>query len=266
MEPNAAKRHRDYLSPQIRMPLQGYNCKAFAARVLQLNEYCYYLPCLKDEEGSPPNLKRVNVPFDDIKLSMIMLRAVPPALSTAYWAKMGVGHFPTNVKDVVKELLLIEPEYRRTQQIQDIVEKQISQKKTSATKPVEKHGEGKSTSNRENSSGKIPRKAPRKGCKDGQDASTSKRPTGRHCARCAQWSPLTCKSHNTSECRRWTEDGEKIPHRSDANKELKSLKRNFSTLLKQQRKLHKSIKKTRKRSKKKRKDDSSSSSDSSDSE
>ena len=64
---------------------------------------------------------------------------------------MGVGHFPTNVKDVVKELLLIKPEYRRTQQIQDIVEKQISQKKTSATKPVEKHGEGKSTSNREKS-------------------------------------------------------------------------------------------------------------------
>ena len=123
-----------------------------------MNEYCYYLPCLKDEEGSPPNLKCANVPFDDIKLSMIMLRAVPPALSTAYWAKMGVGHFPTNVKDVVKELLLIKPEYRRTQQIQDIVEKQISQKKTSATKPVEKHGEGKSTSNRENSSGKSPEK------------------------------------------------------------------------------------------------------------
>ena len=91
------------------MPLQGYNCKAFAARVLQLNEYCYYLPCLKDKEGSPPNLKRANVPFNDIELSMIMLLAVPPVLSTAYWAKMGVGHFPTNVKDVVKELLLIEP-------------------------------------------------------------------------------------------------------------------------------------------------------------
>ena len=113
---------------------------------------------------------------------------------------------------------------------------------------------------------KIPRKKPRKRGKDSQDASTLKGPTGRHCARCAQWSPPTCKLHNTSECRRWTEDGEKIPRKSEASKELKSLKRNFSTLLKQQRKLHKSIKKTHKKIKKKKKDDSSSSSDSSDSE
>ena len=63
MEPNAAERHRNYLSAQIRMPLQGNNCKAFAGRVLQLNEYCYYLPCLKDKEGSPLNLKRCECSF-----------------------------------------------------------------------------------------------------------------------------------------------------------------------------------------------------------
>ena len=54
MEPNAAERHRDYLSAQIKMPFRGYNCMAFSARVLQLNEYCKYLPCLKDEEGPQP--------------------------------------------------------------------------------------------------------------------------------------------------------------------------------------------------------------------
>ena len=111
MEPNTAEQHHDYLSAQIRMPFRGYNCKAFVARVLQLNKYCHYLPCLKDKEGSPPNLKHANVPFNDIELSMIMLRAVPPALSTAYWAKMGVGHFLTSVKEVVMELLLLKPEF-----------------------------------------------------------------------------------------------------------------------------------------------------------
>ena len=112
MEPNAAERHRDYLSAQIKMPFRGYNYRAFSARVLQLNKYCKYLPCLKDKEGSPANLKRAKVPFDDIKLSMIMLCAVPNSLSQAYWAKMGVGHFPTSVKEVVKELLLLETKLR----------------------------------------------------------------------------------------------------------------------------------------------------------
>jgi len=68
MEPNVAKHHHNYLSAQIKMPFRGYNCKAFAARVLQLNEYCKYLPYLKDEEGLPPNLKNLHVLFNDIKL------------------------------------------------------------------------------------------------------------------------------------------------------------------------------------------------------
>ena len=77
-----------------------------------------------------------------------------------------------------------------------------------------------------------------------------------------------CKSHNTNECKRWSEDGENISRRARAEKkEFKALKRNFSTLLKEQRKLKKSIKKkARKSRKKKKRDDDSSSSDSSDSE
>ena len=241
MEPNAAERHRNYLSAQIKMPFRGYNCRAFSARVLQLNEYCKYLPCLKDEEGPTANLKRTNVPFDDIELSMIMLRAVPNSLSQAYWAKMGVGHFPTSVKEVVKELLLLEPEFRRNKQIQDIVEKN-ARKKTTAAKPFEKTGEGKSASNKGTSLGRIPKKGTPNGGKDSQSASSPKGATDKHCECCAQWSPLTSKSHNTSECKRWSESGEAISRRG-RDRELKNLKRNFSTLLKQQRKLKKSMKK-----------------------
>jgi hypothetical protein len=201
MEPNAVEHHRNYLSAQIKMPFRGYNCRAFSTRVLQLNEYCKYLPCLKDEEGSPANPRRANVPFDDIELSMIMLHAVPNSLSQAYWAKMGVGHFPTSVKEVVKELLLLEPEFRQNQQIQDIVEKN-AHKMTNAAKLVEKPGEGKSVSNKGPSLGKIPKKGTANGGKESQNASISKGGTDKHCERCAQWSLPTCKSHNTNECKR----------------------------------------------------------------
>ena len=180
---------------------------------------------------------------------------------------MGVGHFPTSVKEVVKELLLLEPEFRRNQQIQDIVEKN-AQKKTNATKPVEKPGEGKSASIKGSSLGKIPKKGTPKGGKESQNASTPKGGTDKHCERCAQWSPFSCKSHNTNECKRWSEDGENISRKArEQKKEFRALKRNFSTLLKEQRKLKKSLKKkTRKSRKKRKRDDDSSSSDSSDSE
>ena len=120
----------------------------------------------------------MNVPFDDIELSMIMLCVVPNALSLAYWAKMGVGHFPTSEKEICKELLLLKPEFRRSQQIQDILKRQNTQRKSSTAKSIEKRGEAKSASNRGDSFGKIPRKSAQNGGKDGQSVSTPKGRTG----------------------------------------------------------------------------------------
>ena len=77
----------------------------------------------KDKEGLPALLKHANVPFNDIKMSMIMLCAVLDGLLTAYWAKICIGHFLTSTKDVWKGILLLEPEHCHTQMLQDIVEK-----------------------------------------------------------------------------------------------------------------------------------------------
>jgi len=123
MEPGAAKCHRHYLSAQIKMPKRGYSCKAFAARVLQIKEYSKYLHYFKDKEGLPTIMKHANVPFNDTKISMVMLCPAPSALLTAYLANMGIGHFPTSFKDVLKELLFLKPEFRHTQSIQEVVKR-----------------------------------------------------------------------------------------------------------------------------------------------
>jgi hypothetical protein len=133
-----------------------YSFKAFTARVLQMNEYSKYLSCVKDEEGLPKMIKRVNVPFDDIMMCMIMLHIVPSALSTVYWDKMGVGNFPTSIKDVVNEFLLLEPEFRRNQLIQEVVKRQNTDKKATAFAKAGKHAATKGSASKTIGSYEIP--------------------------------------------------------------------------------------------------------------
>lgn len=84
MEPITAEYHHNYLDAQIRMSKHGYSCKTFCVRMLQMNEYYNYLPCLQDEEGSSQVMKHADVPFSNIEMSMSMLGAVPSTLSSDY--------------------------------------------------------------------------------------------------------------------------------------------------------------------------------------
>jgi hypothetical protein len=61
-----------------------------------------------------------------------MCCAVLEASSIAYWAKMGIGYFPTSVKDICKELPLLEPMYQCTQMVQENIKKKNAERKAKA--------------------------------------------------------------------------------------------------------------------------------------
>ena len=66
VKPNAAERHKQYMRMQICMPKRGVLVEQFIERILQLNEFTKYLPCLKDQEGALSALERVDTPFTEL--------------------------------------------------------------------------------------------------------------------------------------------------------------------------------------------------------
>ncbi len=60
-------------------------------------------------------MKHTDVPFNEIKMCMIILHDVPLKLSTTYWANKGVGNFPTEMRALIDDLALLEPKYQCTQ-------------------------------------------------------------------------------------------------------------------------------------------------------
>ncbi len=75
------------------------------------------MPFLKGEEVRPQSMKHRDAPFDEIKMCMIILCAVPFGLSTAYWANKGVGNFSTETRALIDDLALLEPKYECTQKL-----------------------------------------------------------------------------------------------------------------------------------------------------
>ncbi len=73
---------------QRRLPV-----KRFIARIVEMNNYLKYLPCLKDLEGSPPELTHADVPFTGMELCYIIINAIQYPLNSAYWAKQKANHF-----------------------------------------------------------------------------------------------------------------------------------------------------------------------------
>ncbi len=67
------------------------------------------MPCMKDKKGVPHMMKCMDVPFDNIKMCMTILHAIPYGISTAYWARRGARHFPMYTKTLIKDLFLIKP-------------------------------------------------------------------------------------------------------------------------------------------------------------
>ena len=241
MKPNAAERHRNYLFTQIMMPMRGVPVKGFCLRVVEMNEYLVYMPCLRDLEGLPKELPRADVPFTPIMMCTLILNAVPWGLYSAYWAKHETNYFPTNVDELTEELVHMEPEFGRIQSLMDKVQLGNQNGKPKA-------GPGKS-GGRNGSEQPIPRK--------GIESSKGKK-AKKYCSRCAKGNPGAQFTHNTKDCKRFDKGGNNI---LDARDKARGVSRNsnahvqeesdmkecFAQMLKGQEKLMKSFPRRRRR-------------------
>ena len=91
--------------------------RGFILRVVEMNYYLTFLPCLKDLEGSPQGIKRTDVRLDQFKMCTLILNAILFPLSSAYWAKQNGEHFPMDVDVLAVELVHLEPEFGRAQHL-----------------------------------------------------------------------------------------------------------------------------------------------------
>ena len=245
MKHNAAERHRNYLQTQIVMPQRGLEVKIFISRVVELNLYLAILPCLKDVKESPQSLARADVPFSEMELCTIILNAIPYQLACAYWAKHEPNHFPLDVDLLTNELVLLEPQFSKTQQLLEQV--RGKKKKNEAAAKAEREAAAAA-------SGDQP-----KGARNTSRRS-SKKQGNKHCERCAKWHPSAKDTHNTNECKRFTASGEDLfkkrqrersanAHRKSSSEEMAQC---FATAQKEQTALLKKLLKTNRKSKKRK--------------
>jgi len=73
---------REYLQHKIK--LGPVSIKALYNRVLQINSYIQYLPCLKDSSFATKDTPRMNVPFNKYELCQVIMRALPERWQTQY--------------------------------------------------------------------------------------------------------------------------------------------------------------------------------------
>ena len=243
---NSADRLRHYLLCQVR---KGSRVPVgpFIDRMVVLNGYLKDLPCLKDEEGSPTQLPRMDEPYGSYAMCSNILMALPEGLSVAYSARKGDSFAATEVEKLKNDLELIEPEYRQTQKIIEMAR---------------------------NSGGGSKDKAKDKGTKRSLDDPIPRKPKAQAarqkklCQHCAKWSPDIKNTHNTAQCRKWNSDGTKWQKPKHARKTnahsqvSEDMMECFAQMRKDNAKLLKSLKRSRKKGKRSRRRYSDSESDS----
>jgi hypothetical protein len=262
MRPNAAERHHVYMQTQIRLPARGCSIKAFISRIVEINGYAKFLPCLKDVEGSPEQLKRMDRPFTELELCNIVLQAIPYPFACAFWANKGAGHFPVDLRVMTEDLALHKPEFKRTQ---GVVEKLSGGPQTTYQK---------SSTEEKGGSKRKAKPNPQNSDKKNSDKSKKhKQGNKKLCKLCKQWSPNWKHTHKTGNCHHWDKTGNHLEYAKQANAisqdKEKEILNCFAQMQKDNRKLLKKLSKTTHKSSKKKKrksNGSSSDSDSSDSE
>ena len=113
----AAERQRKYLLGQIKMPQKGVSVEQFVHRVLQMNTYLAYLPTTKDTEDCPAEVPRGDKVFSQLELCDLILNCIPYSLAIAYYAKKKPNYFVLSVKELMEELMLLEPQFERNQKL-----------------------------------------------------------------------------------------------------------------------------------------------------
>ena len=189
----------------------------FINRKVQMNKYRAYLPCLKNEEGSPQAMTRASTPLTDVELCPILLTGLLQTVATAYWAYKGHGHFPTNVEAMKRDLAVIEPQVKLNQELNRAIKDKNG---NSGKKNNGKRSDVASSSRKQDGS---------------SQPSAKKRKYTRYCRKCAKHSPDVKDTHNTEECFKWNDDGTQKVRRqknksySSANSnEMKELRAMFT--------------------------------------
>lgn len=71
-------RYRIHLHPNVTL-------KALYNRVMQINSYFEYLPCLKDSKAASPDMPRMNVPLKPYELCQVLMNAMPQSWQSQYY-------------------------------------------------------------------------------------------------------------------------------------------------------------------------------------
>jgi len=192
---DSADRQYRYLTNQILLPPYNHNkdeksmIRPWIARIRKVVELLPYFPTLKDVEGAPNDLPRRNLVPKDLELCQIILNTMPIAIQDMYHNRTET-RFEDDVEELTKHLVAIEPEYIRNQELQSSIR---------AT------GKGKDKPSEKKSNG-----TKRKTMAEGDPIPKKSRML---CQLCAKASPSTKNSHNTKDCRKFTQgqDGTPIP-------------------------------------------------------
>ena len=198
---DAAERLRRYLTTTVKMP-DCITVEEFIIRIVELNDALPYLPCMKQQEGSPVGWIQSNEKYSDMELCQIVLSALPFTLQTAYWARQG-SHFPIDLGQLKVDLKYLEIQDKQKKKTVEDLKRQLG---SGTFQSNGANGKGKNTSGK---GGGV--RIPRTGKNGAGEATATAGPTSGHgkknCTYCAKWSPAILHTHNTTECRKWTKDG-----------------------------------------------------------
>ena len=193
--PQCAEKHTHYVRTQI-IKNPNIPCQEHVDRIIAMDELTPYLPCWKDEEGSPQELPRADVTSPGITLCMTVLDSLPLLLQQAYWAMKGAKHCPTDLHELKNDLALIEPQANQLAK----TAKFVSQ--ASKTKTGTSNASGKPAAMTSDKS-----RIPKKGKPTKTTESFKGKGSQKLCNKCVQWASHLKNTHNTRDCYRWNQDG-----------------------------------------------------------
>ena len=219
LDVDAVEKQRYYMMYIVRMP-QEMPVRQFILRMMEMNSYLQYLPCLREqEEGYNNNNKLVqlkNVQFSNTDIISIVLHAMPMTVSRSYFDAYAseTRQYPLSIPILIEDLTRV--------QAQEVRQETSSHDDHGKPKPALKSkrsledGTMTTHSNKRAVAAVIPREEP-------QDVANKQRVAHIHlqplsssarsrrkrklCRRCAKWKPSVKTTHHTSQCTRWKYNG-----------------------------------------------------------
>jgi len=223
-------RYRIHLHPNVTL-------KALYNRVMQINSYFEYLPCLKDSKAASPDMPRMNKPLTPFELCQVLMNAMPQSWQSQYYLNHDV--VPSDHVQLRDDLEKIERNAEQQKRKDTPAKGTVREKKKAKASPV-----------------------------SGQSGKDDTNPN--QCKNCKKFGgPF--KTHATKDCYKFDSNGNRLGNssaKSKAGKERGVSKANFAqlqkieSLEKKVKKLEKKRKASRKERRRKAYEDSSSDSDS----